>query len=83
MSEDPHQFDHSRYGLVAASSFILQTWLFRTLIVMTAFLTVALCNWLIKDSAAPLAEASAVAAGLILGFGIMHLVETAKRKTLR
>jgi len=83
MSEDPNNVHQSRYGLVAASSFILQTWLFRALVVLTAFLTVALCNWLIRDSAAPLAEAGAVAAGLMLGFGILHLVETGKRKYLR
>jgi len=78
MSEDHNDVHRSRYSLIASSSFVMQTWLFRTVIIAIAFLTVALCNWLIKESASPVLEAVPAAAGLILGFAIMHLFESRK-----
>lgn len=78
MSDDQNDAHRSRYTLIASSRFITQTWVFRTVIVALAFSTVVLCNWLIKESASPVLEAVPAAAGLVLGFGIMHLFESRK-----
>jgi len=75
MNENSSTSGPGRYSLVDASGFGRQTWLFRTFIVVLVYLTVALCSWLFKPDSAPLLDAIAPALGLLLGFGVLHVVD--------
>jgi hypothetical protein len=80
MMPDPDNQNPSLPTLISASRFVVQTWLFRCGLVAICFLTVAVLNWLVRDSADPLLEALPAAIGLVLGFGAMHLIDVGRRK---
>ena len=77
---DPDDQNSSRPVLISASRFAVQTWLFRSGLVAFCYLTVALLNWVVRDSAQPLLEACPPAIGLMLGFGAIHLIDVGRRK---
>ena len=77
---DPDNQESSRPTLISASRFAVQTWLFRSGLVVFCYVTVALLNWLVRDSVQPLLEALPAAFGLMLGFGVMQLLDVSRRK---
>ena len=80
MRPDSSNPDPARYTLIPASRFLIQTWLFRAGMIATCFVSMALLNWLVRESAAPLLEALLPAIGLLLGFAAMQLLDSSRRK---
>lgn len=74
---DDRQSDsnHVNYTLISASKLRRHYLLFRGALVACAYLTVALCNWLGRSSPHPLLEAIVPAAGVILGFLALRLMD--------
>jgi hypothetical protein len=66
--------EHSRYSTIKSSWLYMQTWTFRLAIVVIAYVTVALCNWLLMPSSSPFLDAIPPAAGVLIGFLALRLI---------